>query len=167
MGFDLLDWRAISIFCALSLTAGCVQDMPLESAGFQAPRVILADSPVNQSDAMFRNMASAPPPYWKPSTADIATLERLLPEFLASSNTVAKNDILPKLSTYARQYFGYMANDTRLIYVNALCPSHRRDTAAALGGGLVVVLDGGSCYFQVHYDVTRQRFERLNVNGEA
>ena len=50
------------------------------------------------------------------------------------------------------------------LYINAFCEiGEDRD----IEKNFVMVLDGGSCYFQATYDFKTNEFVRLEVNGEA
>ena len=50
------------------------------------------------------------------------------------------------------------------LYINAFCEiGEDRD----IEKNFVMVLDGGSCYFQATYDFNTNEFVKLEVNGEA
>ena len=65
---------------------------------------------------------------------------------------------------YKFQFQGQRNDSGQYILIGALCSAmDSRD----LTEGFVVVLDGGTCFFEVKYDPKSQRFYDLTVHGEA
>lgn len=60
--------------------------------------------------------------------------------------------------------YQYQAINAEEIYINALCDNPGEKN---LDKEFIVVLDGGSCFFQVIYNLKSAGFSRLLVNGEA
>ena len=108
----------------------------------------------------------ATPPYWTPPPEQIATLEAQLKSYLAGIKLAKAKVIAAKLGGYKRQYFGYTDGGKRWILVNGFCEGYwkKQDTWR---DRVVLVLDGGSCFFHVRYDPSRSQFEQLEINGEA
>jgi hypothetical protein len=103
---------------------------------------------------------------WTPSTAQIAELERRLPDAL--------NTALSKRSTnnaraevIARQYAGFLIGGRKTIYVNAF--TKQETTAGAYPHdwrhSAVVVCDGGAVFFGVEYDPEKKTFANFAFNG--
>jgi hypothetical protein len=70
---------------------------------------------------------------------------------------------LPSWSHYSFTYQGRMAGDGKFILISAFCtPLPDPDKEI-----IVVVADGGPCYFNVKYDVQKKRFFELIFNGIA
>ncbi|MHC1744833.1 MAG: hypothetical protein AB9873_17640 [Syntrophobacteraceae bacterium] len=65
---------------------------------------------------------------------------------------------------YSFQLQGREKNGKKYIYVNALCNS--RDTYL-LERSLIIVMDGGNCFFNIKYDPVNKVFYDLFINGEA
>ena len=84
------------------------------------------------------------------------TIENKLWEYINSTSQVKFN---PR-KTYNYQY----TNEGTNIYINAFCETWGRKN---LNKELLIVRDGGSCYFQIHYNYKTEMFSKLNVNGEA
>lgn len=101
------------------------------------------------------------PPFWTPTAKQIVLLESLLASHLKSKPPRNGKPVLKPLE-YSRQYIGVTKNGHKLIYLNAFCSQikgwHER---------FVMVLDGGSCYFQVYFDLAGQKFSELQYNGNA
>ena len=106
--------------------------------------------------------------FWTPTVADALALEQRLPDFLRHElvSERRKGDKTPPLwqraPLYKRQYFGTKASGIRLIQASFFCRE--------LNGwrtGPVVVKDGGDCFFSVNYNVDKQTFSSLIINGEA
>ncbi len=66
--------------------------------------------------------------------------------------------------SYKFQFQGQQINSDRFVFISALCTI---DDSRDLTDDFVVVLDGGSCFFEVKYDPKSQRFYDLNVHGDA
>ncbi|MEO0535226.1 MAG: hypothetical protein AAF215_15310 [Cyanobacteria bacterium P01_A01_bin.123] len=109
--------------------------------------------------------------FWSPSAADIAHLEaQILPALLTDerlSDGVGFNPVRPleeALPDYGRQYFGYFTTDGEaIIYTSFFCNASVEDLMD--GGG--PPLDGGDCYFQIHYNIDTDEYFDLYVHGEA
>lgn len=102
--------------------------------------------------------------FWTPSADDILKLEEGLAEYL-SRNSGAFSSQPPaweRLDEYRRQYLGYEIGGKKIIYGNFFCSQEDQ-----WRGELILVMDGGDCYFQVEYDVASREFIKLLVNGEA
>lgn len=50
------------------------------------------------------------------------------------------------------------------IYINALCETYSNKD---LENDFIVVFDGGSCFFQITYNLKEDSFSKLFVNGDA
>ncbi|MCQ3930670.1 MAG: hypothetical protein DPW16_09430 [Chloroflexi bacterium] len=108
-----------------------------------------------------------PTGYWTPSESDIQTLEAHIEVFLTEHIEDIYQHQLPVeawLPDYARQYFGFERDGERYIYGNFLCD---RDLLLDYPNQLVMVEDGGDCFFQFHYNPATQEFSNLMVNGLA
>jgi hypothetical protein len=97
---------------------------------------------------------------WPPDDAAIARAEGALPAAVAKEPRAKR--IAPKLKAYKRQYFGFTSGSKRQIYVNAFC-SELDD----LKKRIVMVKDGGDCFFQAIYDESSKAIVRLSINGEG
>lgn len=105
--------------------------------------------------------------YWTPDAADIQTLEANIEAFVDANANAFYDPQEPaavRLPDYARQYFGYERDGQRFIYGSFLCDV---DYVTERPNQWVVVLDGGACFFQFHYDIATQTFFDLMVNGLA
>jgi len=101
------------------------------------------------------------PPFWTPVSEEIALLEGKLKPYLESATAPAAKVIAARLESYKRQYVGYTDGGKRWIFVNAFCEWKESD---AWHDRLVLVMDGGLCFFTVRYDVPRSRFGNLLIN---
>jgi len=103
--------------------------------------------------------------FWMPSGDDIIKLEEKIGEYLSqnSGQFYRQPPVWERLDEYQRQYIGLERGDRQIIYGNYFCDSGRVDWLQEL----VIVEDGGDCFFQVEYDVESEMFIKLLVNGEA
>jgi hypothetical protein len=102
-------------------------------------------------------------PFWTPKVDQVQELESLLPKYLKLHPPIDDKPV-GNLSEYGRQYFGVTKKDRKLIYLNAFCNPSRFDQWKK---GMILVKDGGSCYFHVYFDPARKEFIHLHYNGQA
>lgn len=73
--------------------------------------------------------------------------------------------IIENPAKYARQYIPAINSDgEKILYVNAFCSLQEHDYWKK---GLVEVMDGGECYFQMIINLTKEEVVEFNVNGVA
>jgi ABC-type cobalt transport system substrate-binding protein len=141
--------------------------------------VIFSAQQVERSDRAIQFFDGARP-MWTPSSEEIARLESKLKPYLeevANGKREAGGyaswrmprqvkEILARLGGYKRQYFGFTFGGRRWIFVNGFCEGFwtRSDS---WHDDIVIVLDGGSCFFQALYDPSSAEFDKLSINGEA
>jgi hypothetical protein len=65
---------------------------------------------------------------------------------------------------YIFQYQANMIEGKRILFINAFC---RRIEDFELSKSFLTVKDGGSCFFNVKYDLSSGIFFELIVNGDA
>lgn len=119
-----------------------------------------------QTAASLREIGGNIADTWTPSTVAVAQLEAALPTFLQS----AQNDwlrpdppIWERVPEYKRQYLGIVEAGEKIIYANFFCSSFDENWHEQL----VIILDGGDCYFQLKYNPATDEFFGFSVNGEA
>jgi hypothetical protein len=126
-----------------------------------------------------RDFFDAARPLWTPSPEEIARLESKLKPYLedvANGRNKEVADywrapsqvkaILARLGSYKRQYFGFTYDGKKWVYVNGFCEEHWKNEDY-WRDRMVVVFDGGACYFRVLYDPATSQFDQLTINGEA
>jgi hypothetical protein len=98
---------------------------------------------------------------WNPSAADIAKAENSIAQIAMLPGNYTQVHI-DHPDTYFRQYVPIQQAGRRLLYVNAFCeaPSYWRTQ-------LVIVMDGGTCYWQALYDPATNKYSSLTINGRA
>ena len=161
---------------AMSLT-GCVANLSETPTPptilIQAPdyRGVLFSAAEAERQRLEIPMTADTVEFWSPAVADIARLEaQMLPALLTDerlSDGVGFNPVRPlaeALPDYTRQYFGYFTADGEaIIYASFFCNASVEDLID--GGG--PPLDGGDCYFQIHYNTATNEYFDLYVHGEA
>jgi hypothetical protein len=103
--------------------------------------------------------------FWTPEPTQVLALERALPAFLAEHPELFRRDPPPSesLAAYRGQYIGIVEEGQRLIYGNYFCDAGSHDWQQEM----ILVDDGGDCFFQVRYDPATGAFREIRVNGEA
>ena len=103
--------------------------------------------------------------YWTPDEDDVEALEDGIEDYLdtAADDGDVESDLVDRLPDYVRQYAGIVEDGEELILANFFCDDVGIDWESVP----VVVEDGGDCFFRVTYDVEREGFSDLEVNGEA
>ena len=147
-------WRSAVALVAL---AGCTATRPAMPAG----AVVL---PGDAATRLARQCSRASPAgfeaTWQPATADIAALEKALPEALATDD---RSGWRAASGDWRRQYVGLVRQGVRTIYGNFI-PA----TAAERGGWRdrpAIICDGGPGFFGVEYDPAAKRFVSIAHNG--
>jgi hypothetical protein len=103
---------------------------------------------------------------WVPTAEEVRTLEKQLATYLPRQQDAFDGSKIPiedRLPTYKRQYWGVLENEKRVISANFFCDAFHYDWK----NQMVMVLDGGDCYFQIQYDVDTVTFFDMYVNGSA
>jgi hypothetical protein len=102
---------------------------------------------------------------WTPSESDVALAERALPVYLQQLGTQDPRAqlILKQLSSYKRQYAGVVTDGQKEVFLSLFCHADGIDWAT----NEVIVMDGGTCFFQVYFSVTGKTFSRFTVNGRG
>lgn len=103
--------------------------------------------------------------FWTPSENDILILEEKIAEYLSQNSTLfnRQQPVWERLAEYQSQFIGLKRNGSHIIYGNYFC----NNLGINWSQELVIVDDGGDCYFQVEYNVERGMFTMLMVNGES
>jgi hypothetical protein len=100
--------------------------------------------------------------YWTPTPADIRAFEdhaaTLIPPH--PELHLKADDLRTK---HMRQYIGVLDKKRKWIWINFFCNSHVKDWTHEV----VLVKDGGSCYFQLEYNMKTRTVENLSVNGSG
>lgn len=101
--------------------------------------------------------------YWTPDRDAVLTFEQRLGPYLQQAAPQTYPGPLRDINVYRRQYVGILVNGQRVIFTNFFCTTDDFDWQREI----VFVLDGGSCYFEVKYDVETGEFYDLSIHGEA
>ena len=103
--------------------------------------------------------------FWTPSVVDILKLEEEIAGYLSqnSNQFYRQPPVWQRLDDYQRQYIGLERGGRQIIYGNYFCNSGGINWRQEL----VIVEDGGECFFQVEYDIESALFIKLLVNGES
>lgn len=102
---------------------------------------------------------------WEPTVGDINDLNSNLSQISAlSDKEPATNLHIADPNQYFRQYLALVVDGKRTIFVNAMCSV---DRVQDWRKRLVIVMDGGKCYWHAVYDPGAHAFSNLMVNGSA
>jgi hypothetical protein len=98
----------------------------------------------------------------------IAQLETRLKRYLGSETAPQGNLLAARLGSYVglasykRQYLGYTDHGKRLVLVNGFCEKYwKEDDPYSWRERLVIILDGGPCFFRLRYDPSTSQFDVL------
>jgi len=100
---------------------------------------------------------------WDPSSTILTDLKAQIESYV-KSQAKAQGRELKRWQDYTFQYQGQEEKGRKYIFINALCASTDRHT---LDKQIIVILDGGSCFFNLKYDPGQKVFFDLIINGEA
>jgi hypothetical protein len=96
---------------------------------------------------------------WEPPPGVVSALQSTL-----KNHVEGKSARLRPWPEYAFQYQGQVDRGRRYVLVNALC---RVDPNWSLQSQIVLVLDGGPCFFHLKYDPVEGSFYDLFVNADG
>lgn len=96
--------------------------------------------------------------YWLPGEEWLARAEDAVAREAAG---IADKDRKPVIRGY-RQYAGFIANGERLMFISSMCSPFDN-----WRNSVIVVSDGGPCYWHAVYNVDTDELESLTVNGRA
>jgi hypothetical protein len=168
--------RMVTAFVVISLLTGCqtLQEMVIRSQNIyihtDTIEGVIFNADILDSDStkyyIYDENNRNPDSYWTPTEEDVLRLEANLPVFLKTKIPEGNYayGLWDKLPEYTRQYVGYVIDGQRRIFANYFCDSYDSDYWKI---GLVMVMDGGECFFHVLYRVDSQTFTILSVNGFA
>jgi hypothetical protein len=100
---------------------------------------------------------------WDPSPTMLTDLKAQIESYV-KSQAKAQGRELKQWQDYTFQYQAREEKGRKYIFINALCASTDRHT---LDKQIIVILDGGSCFFNLKYDPGQKVFFDLIINGEA
>lgn len=99
---------------------------------------------------------------WEPSALDVAAAKSQLEPYVSREAREDKRN-LPNWDSYTFQYQGRELRGRRVVLVNAFCsPPPPYATSQ-----MVMVFDGGPCYFQAYWDPNDQIYISVVFNGGA
>ncbi len=180
---------AVVVAIALAVAAGCKKSKRHNDAGATpAPQPVVtvtadAAPPPRPAPVGFTVIArGTSEAALVPATSETAMLEALLGRKPASRFTPSEADVdaaeralaaeaakqprgkalSGKLGGYQRQYLGFVENGHRKLYGNFFCQSF-----GDWKTGLVMVDDGGDCYFSFVFDLDDGTYSQFMINGEA
>ena len=100
---------------------------------------------------------------WTPDTRTMAGIKAGIEAF-ARVQAQANGRELKAWTDYTFQYQGRQSGDGKSVFINAFCTDGgNRD----LDKDMVVVMDGGSCFFNLKYDPNTERFYDIIIHGDA
>ncbi|WP_371184299.1 hypothetical protein [Xanthomonas sacchari] len=105
---------------------------------------------------------SLPGGSWTPNTEDVAAARQQLEPYVTRQASIGKMR-LPDWSSYTFQYQGQTFRGDKVILINAFC----RTPPATAATDMVVVFDGGPCYFRARWDPAEKIFLDVVFNGQA
>lgn len=99
---------------------------------------------------------------WTPTAEDIKEVELIIKASYKDYRTTYE---LKSLRSYKRQYLGYLnEKGERIVWINALCGNDLNDW---LKNDTVIVLDGGSCYWNVRVNLMTKQVFNFGVNSKS
>jgi len=100
---------------------------------------------------------------WRPSSSDVLRLQDEIEPAIAKLAGSKFGRFRP-WQEYQFQFQGQQSDSGPFVSISALCSVN---DSQDLTERFVVVLDGGTCFFEVKYDPKSQRFYDLLVHGDA
>jgi hypothetical protein len=101
--------------------------------------------------------------FWTPAESDILSAEKALTPFLKQSHNLNAPEILKRLETYKRQYRGVVLRGRKQIFIRFFCEISSDSWMTEE----TIIVDGGSCFFNLQYSPETKTFSHFWVNGQA
>jgi len=120
----------------------------------EAPEGAVVFTPEDEETDIYGNEVT-----WVPDAEQLRVAEEALGDFIADH----PEDGVDDLEEYHRQYTG-TGEEGAVISVNALCVDSGIDDWE---DEIILVNDGGACFWQAEFDVESLDVVTFNVNGEA
>ncbi|HYF46032.1 MAG TPA: hypothetical protein VD926_07455 [Acidimicrobiales bacterium] len=120
----------------------------------EAPEGAVVFTPDEEETDIYGNEVT-----WTPDAEQLRIAEEALGDFIADH----PEDGVEDLEEYHRQYTG-TGEEGEVISVNALCVDSGIE---GWEDEIILVNDGGSCFWQAEFDVESLDVVTFNVNGEA
>lgn len=160
-------YRLLALALALPLTVGltaCGDDSSSDDETFDPPTTVdggdLPEGTVVFTPDEAETDAFGEETDWTPTAEDVAAAEELLQQYIDDHPDLGLDDF----DSFHRQYMGTGPDDGQLVSVNALCESSGLDDWE---DGLIVVADGGTCFWSAHVSVPSGTVSDFSVNGYA
>ena len=103
---------------------------------------------------------------WVPSPEVLATLKSGIRRYVEAQARKERRE-LKKWSDYTFQYRGQQQHGHKFVFVSGFCTNSGLVKDVQLSKRMVLVEDGGTCFFDLKYDPGEKRFYGLYINGEA
>jgi len=100
---------------------------------------------------------------WNPTPTMLTDLKAQIESYVRAQ-AKAQGRELENWQDYTFQYQGQEEKGRKFIFINAFC---RLNDRQALDKQIIVIKDGGSCFFYLKYDPSKRVFFDLFINGEA
>lgn len=100
-----------------------------------------------------------------PTKMELASIENKLADYI-SNHPPAFRKPIKDISKYKIQYMVIHDRGRRLVFINGVCKEFWLNVKNG-DKELVMVKDGGACFFNLKYDPQRDMFLDYIINGEA
>ncbi len=98
---------------------------------------------------------------WVPGPRTVERIKGQIGPFV-QAQAVAEGVKLGDLGAYTFQYEGYEENGKKLVFVNAFCS---KGDPREVKKELIMVMNGGTCFFNLSYDVENDELVGLAMNN--
>jgi len=105
-------------------------------------------------------------PYWTPTAGQAFLADTAVLDHLRRMNTTRSRQISDAISDYKRQYVGYTVGGKQWMLVNAMCRQYW-ESQEIWKSSVVVVLDGGTCFFNARFEMATSTVHSLEINGDS
>ena len=103
---------------------------------------------------------------FEPTKKEIHAIEHNIPLFIGMTKLPGREPI-KDVTRYRLQYQATLDHEgERVVYINAVCRSFWPNVKS-WDTAMVMVKDGGSCFFQLNYNPKTDTFSNFMINGEA
>lgn len=106
--------------------------------------------------------------WFTPTEDEIARLEAGLASSLSAADQKGRGArVIRELADYRRQYVGMVVDGQRVVAITAFCKAEDDFFTEKWETSMIVVADGGDCFWNAKTDLTTGEVVRFSVNGSA
>ncbi len=158
--------KILLVLSATLLTMTCANAGESPESGLLVENGVIFSAQQAMQAAQAAPISGIQGPYWTPTERQIKRLKTSFTSYVRRQKSGPARYVGQHFEDYRFQYVGYSDHGVQLVLINGFCESFWKNDNS-WRTDLVVVLDGGACFFQARYRMSDLKLVQFEVNGEA